>query len=69
MDIQSITAQLNEIRVFADEADFECAHSHEASLAWEFIKYVASTSTDPKLAELAAVVLTSGEIEFSRYYA
>lgn len=69
MDKQYVMAELNEIRKYAVEGDFECAHSHEASLAWEFIKYVASTSTDTKLAELAAVVLTSGEIEFSRYYA
>lgn len=69
MDIQNITAQLDKIRKYADEGDFEYAHSHESSLAWGFIKHVASTSTDAKLAELAALVLTSGELDFGRYYA
>jgi hypothetical protein len=65
MTTDDIAFTLSEIRCIA--WDCESAHRLEDSLRAAFIEHVAATADEP-LATMARMVLTSRDIEFSRWY-
>ena len=67
MTKELIESALEEIRKAAS-GDYEAAHGWEDRLFLEFIEHVAESGPED-LAEMARLVLTSGEIEFARHCA
>lgn len=66
MTIQQIQARIERIK--DARWDDEAAHSAEDRLREDFIRHVQSCD-DPQLAVMAALVLTTNEIEFARWCA
>lgn len=67
MTIEEIKKRIEEIKAKAEE-DYEVAHVLEDELYKHFIAYVAQDK-DADIAEKAALVLTTGELDFTRWYA
>ena len=62
-----ISARLDELRNIAD--DPEAAHGREDELMRDFIRHVATVAPDTECGQMAALVLMSSNIRFSRWYA
>ena len=68
MTIEEIRARIEEIISLA--GDDETQHSREDRLYLDFIRYVASLGDRvPPLAEQAAEILRTQELDFCRWYA
>ncbi len=68
MSRKIIEEQLQKIRDAAAEGYDGEAHGAEKWLLQEFANFVAEYSTDTEVAEMASLVLTCVDIDFSRWY-
>ena len=73
MTIQEIQERVDEIAEFVKTARpayaSEVAHEMEDDLRADFLAYVRDDPNDPELGAKAALVLSTGEIKFHRWYA
>ena len=67
MTLENIVYRLAEIYDRRD--DDETAHVMEDKLMIDFIKYISEYGADKHQKEMAKMVLKSGNINFSRWYA
>lgn len=69
MTIKDIQDRIDHIKSIVH--DDEVAHGREDKLRADFIKYVGTleNNTDVNLAQKARLVLTTNDIEFTRWYA
>ena len=73
MTIQEIQERVDEIAEFVKTTRpayaSEVAHEMEDDLRADFLAYVRDDPNDPELGAKAALVLSTSEIEFYRWYA
>ena len=73
MTIQEIQERVDEIAEFVKTTRpayaSEVAHEMEDDLRADFLAYVRDDPNDPELGAKAALVLSTGEIKFHRWYA
>ena len=73
MTIQEIQERVDEIAEFVKTTRpayaSEVAHEMEDDLRADFLAYVRDDPNDPELGAKAALVLSTSEIEFHRWYA
>jgi hypothetical protein len=68
MTIEEIRAAADKVRICA--GDNEAAHAYEDSLMRDFIEWVRDgNSTMEELRAMAAIVRTTGDLKFVRWYA
>lgn len=67
MTLKEIKSSIQDIE--KSSWDDEAAHSNEDALRERFIEYVASLKDLPSLSKKAKLVLSTGDIEFSRWCA
>ena len=73
MTIQEIQERVDEIAEFVKTTRpayaSEVAHEMEDDLRADFLAYVRDNPTDPELGAKTALVLSTSEIKFHRWYA
>jgi hypothetical protein len=67
MTLEEIKLKIQEINAMID--DDEMAHHNEDFLYKSFIKYISENPNDSILAEKAKLILTTQDIDFSRWCA
>lgn len=68
MNKDHVQTLLNKIQADASRRDNESAHMREDTLYINFIHYVSENAPE-NIAEIAKLVLTAEEIDFTRWYA
>ena len=73
MTIQEIQERVDDIAKFTESSPAVyvgvMAHEMEDDLRADFLAYVRDNPTDPELGAKAALVLSTSEIKFHRWYA